>query len=108
MALYKMFRFIKKLLILVLISTSNSLKCISFKNEECGVRKVIIDNDHMIFPYKIKLDKCVGSCNDVENTYFKVSLPDIVKNVSVKVFDLISQQNILKNITFDKSCKCDW
>ena len=30
-----------------------------------------------------------------------------MKNISVKVFDLISQQNVLKNITFHKSCKCD-
>ena len=57
----------------------------------------------MTFPYKIKVDKCVGSCNDVENPYFKVCLPDIVKNISVKVFYLISKQNMLKNITFHKS-----
>ena len=36
----------------------------------------------MTFPYKIKVDKCVGSCNDVENPYFKVCLPDLVKNIS--------------------------
>ena len=34
-----MFRLIKKVLILVLISTSNSLKCISLKNQECKVRE---------------------------------------------------------------------
>ena len=56
MAWYKMFKFIKKLLILVLISTANSLKCISLKNQEFKVRKVIIDNDYMTFPYKIKVD----------------------------------------------------
>ena len=48
-----MFRFIKKVLILLLISTANSLKCISLKNQECKVRKVIIDNDYMTFPFKI-------------------------------------------------------
>ena len=61
----------------------------------------------MTFAYEIKVDKCVGSCNDVENPYFKVCLPDSVKNISVKVFDLISKKNVLKNITFHKSCKCD-
>ena len=55
MALYKMFRFIKKVVILVLVSTANSLKCISLKNQECKVRKVIIDNDCMTLPYKIKV-----------------------------------------------------
>ena len=51
--------------------------------------------------------KCVGSCNDVDNPYFKVCLPYSVKNISVKVFDLISRENVLKNIPFHKSCKCD-
>ena len=48
-----MFRFIKKVLILLLISTANSLKSISLKNQECKERKVIIDNDYMTFPFKI-------------------------------------------------------
>ena len=60
----------------------------------------------MTFPYKSKVDKCVGSCNDVGNPYFKVCLPDIVKNVRVKVFDLMSQENVLRNVSFHKSCKC--
>ena len=102
-----MFRFIKKVLILVLISTANSLKCIPLKNQECEVKKVIIDNDYMTFTYKIKVKRCAGSCNNKDNPYFKVFTPDIVKNVSVKVFDLISQKNVLKNITFHESCKCD-
>ena len=60
----------------------------------------------MTFPYKIKVDKCVVSCNDVENPYFKVCLPDIVKNISVKVFDLISKKHVLKIISIHRSCKC--
>ena len=66
--------------------------CLLLKNKECGVRKVFIDNDYMTFPYKMKVDKCVGSCNDVKNPYFKVCLPNVVENISVKVFDLISQK----------------
>ena len=44
MVQYEMFGFIKKVLILVLISTVNSLKCISLKNQECKAREVIINN----------------------------------------------------------------
>ena len=47
------------------------------------------------------------SCNDVNNPYFKISTPDIVKNISVKVFDVISQQNKFRNINFHESCKCN-
>ena len=61
----------------------------------------------MTFPYQFKVDKYVGSCNDKDNPYFKVFTPDFVKNISVKVIDLISGKDILKKITFHKSCKCD-
>ena len=87
-------------------STLTSKSCMFFKNQECKVRKVIADNDYMTFPYKIKVGKCLGSCNDVENPYFKVCLPDVVKNISVKCFDLISRNNVFRNVSFHKSCKC--
>ena len=102
-----MFRLIKKVLILVLIPTANSLKCVSLENQKCKVRKVIIDNDYMTFPYKIDVNRCVRSCNDQDNPYFKACTPDFVKTIIVKVFDLISQKNVLRNVSFRKSCKCD-
>ena len=42
----------------------------------------------------------------MKNPYFKACLPDVVKNISIKVLDLLSQKNMLKNISFHKSCKC--
>ena len=102
-----MFNLIKKVMILILSAISTvSPNCLLLKNQECKVIKVIIDNDYMTFPYKIKVDKKVGSCNDVENPYFKVCLPGSVKNISVKVFDLISRKNVLKKGSFHESCKC--
>ena len=59
----------------------------------------------MTFPYKIKVDECIGSCNDKNNPYFKICLPDSIKNISVKSLDLISRKNVLKNISFHQSCK---
>ena len=61
----------------------------------------------MTFPYKINVDRCIGSCNNITDPYSKVCVPDVVKNISVKVFDLISQQNELRDIEFHESCKCD-
>ena len=60
----------------------------------------------MTFSYKIGVDRCIGSCNDRDNPYFKVCLPDIIKNISVKSFDLLSKKNVSKNISFHQSCKC--
>ena len=61
----------------------------------------------MNYPYNIKVDKCIGSCNNITNPYSKVCLPNNIKNVTVKVFNLISQQNEMKEISFQKSCKSD-
>ena len=114
-----MFSFFKKGLILSTIVNSgnmlpnsgdmlpNSGNCLSLNDQKCKVQKTTIDNDYMTFPYKIKVDRCVGSFNDVNDPYSKVCVPDIVKNVSVKVFNLISQQNELRKVKFHKSCRCD-
>ena len=75
-----MFRFIKKVLILVLISTVNSLKCISLKHQGCKAREVIVDNEYMTYPYSIKVNRCDSNCNNIKNPYYRVCVPDITKN----------------------------
>ena len=74
----------------MLISTVNSLnavplKCISLKNQECKVR-----NEYMTYPCSIKANRCNGNCNNISNQYSRVCIPNIVKNITVKVFDLMS------------------
>ena len=93
------------MIVLAISVISVSSYCLLSKNQECKVRKVIVDNDYITFPYKIKVDKCVGSCNDIENPYFKVCMPDVVKNISVKSFDLISRKSVLRSILYHQSCK---
>ena len=100
-----MFNLIKQTILIISIPSVLGY-CSLLKNQECAVRKVITDNAHMIFPYKIGVDRCIGSCNDKDNPYFKVCLPDSIKNISVKSFDLKSKKNVLRNISFHQSCKC--
>ena len=80
--------------------------CLLLKNQECAVRKVIIDNDYMTFPYKSGVYRCIGSCNRKNNPCYKICQRDSIKNVSVKSFDLLSRKNVLKDISFHQSCKC--
>ena len=101
-----MFSLIKNVIILILSTPLISSYCLLLKNQECKVRKVIDDNDYMTYPYKIGVDRCIGRCNNEYNPYFKVCLPDSIKNISIKSFDLLSRKNVLKNISFHKTCKC--
>ena len=60
----------------------------------------------MAFPYKIEVNKCVRSCNNINNSHAKVCIPDIVKNVTVKMFGLIYLENTTKQVEFQESRKC--
>ena len=112
MILYKMFSLIKKVLMLVLISAANlfvltdSAKYVSLKNQECKLREVITSNKYMAFPCNIKVNRCNGSCNNVTNLCAKVCVPDINKNFTVKMFDLMTLRNATKQIEWHESCKC--
>ena len=67
---------------------------------------MIVDNKYMAFPYKIEIDGCVASCNNISNPHSKVCIPDIVKNFTVKMFDLMNSENTTKEVEFHESCKC--
>ena len=60
----------------------------------------------MTFPYDIKVNRCSGNCNNITNPYAKVCVPDILKNVAVKMFDLMTLTNKTKQVIFHESCKC--
>ena len=96
-----MFKFIKQIFISSLmffgsLSSVNPLECISMKNQECKVRPEIVNinsNDPIFYPFSIKTNKCSGNCNDINDPYAKICIPDIVKNLNVKVFHLMSRTN---------------
>ena len=75
------------------LSYVNSLECVSMNNQECKARIKIIDannNEPVFYSYRIKVNKCSGSCNNISDPYATLCVPDIVKNKNVKVFNLIS------------------
>ena len=74
----------------------NLLKCLSMNNQECKVRTKIINinsNEHLFYPYSVKTSKCSGSCNNINGLYAKLCVPDVVKNINIKVFNLMSRTN---------------
>ena len=64
-----MFRLLKKVIILIISIPSAFGYCLLLKNREYAVIKLIIDNDYITFPYKIRVDRCIGSCNDKDNLF---------------------------------------
>ena len=65
----------------------NSLKFVSMNNQECKVRPEIISinsNEPSFYPYSVKISKCSGSCNNINDPYAKLFIPDVAKNMNVK------------------------
>ena len=89
-------------------SNVNSLECLSMNNQECRTRTKIINinnNEPVFYPFSIKVNKCSGSCNNINDPYAKLCLPDGVKNINVKVFNLMSWSNQTKHIEWHETCK---
>ena len=93
-----MFRFMKRIFISAMIffgcnlSSVNSLECILIRNQKCKVRPEIVhvnSKEPVFFPFGIKTSKCSGSCNNINDPYEKLCVPDVVKTLNVKVFNLM-------------------
>ena len=109
-----MFRFIKNcffigsLFLSNLVSTT-SLSCISMNNEACKARPEIINlnsNNPVFYPFSIKTGKCRGNCNDINDPCAKIYVLDVVKDLNVNVFNLISRTNETRHIKWHETCKC--
>ena len=91
------------------LSYVNSLECASMNNQECKIRTEIINlntDESMFYPYSIKISRCKGSCNTINNPYAKICGPDQIKNINVKVFNILSRTNETRHIKWHETCKC--
>ena len=90
-----MFRLIKQIFVSALmyfgnLSSVNSLEYISMKNQECKSRTEIVNinrNDPIFYPFRVKVNKCNGNCDNINDPYARICVPDDVKNLNVKVFN---------------------
>ena len=91
------------------LSSANSLECVSINNQECKVRPEIVhvnSNKPIFYPLSIRTSKCSGSCNNINDPYAKLCVTDVVKNLNVKVFDLMSRTNETRHKEWQETCKC--
>ena len=63
-------------------------------------------NNPIFYPFSVKINRCSGNYNSINDPYAKISVPDVVKNLNVKVFNLMSRSNGTKSIKSHETCKC--
>ena len=80
------------------------------KNQECKVRQEIINfntNNPVFYLFSVKVNTCSGSCNNITDPYVRLCVPNVAKNINLKVFNLMSWSNQTKQIKWHESRKCE-
>ena len=101
-----MFKSIKQIFVSTLmffgsLLSVNPLECVSMNIQECKVRPDIVNvnsNGPSFYPFSVKTSKCSGNCNNINDPYAKLCVPVVVKNLNIKVFNLMSRTNETRHI----------
>ena len=78
-------------------------------NQECKEKPEIVNvnsNEPLVCSFSIKTSKCSDSCNNINNPYAKLCFPDVVKNINIRVFNLMSRTNETRHVKWHEACKC--
>ena len=104
-----MFGLIEKIFIRLLtglVSGSNHIKCVSLNSQRYMVQPTLINlhpNEYsQEFHYYLlagKLDRCVGSCNTLNDLSNKVCIPNKTEDLNLRMFNMIIGINESKTLT---------
>ena len=86
-----------------------TLECVSVINEKYMSRPKIIDlnkNEPVFYTYSIKIKKCSGDCNNINDPMAKLCVPNNVKDMNITFFNLLARINETRKIIWHEACKC--
>ena len=95
------------------VSASNQTKCVSLSNQKCMTQPTLINlhpneysQEFHYYPSAVKLDRCAGSCNTLNDLSNKVCIPNKTEDLNLSVFNMITGINESKTLTEHISCEC--
>ena len=65
-------------------------------------------NEPSFYTSSILVNKCSGSCNYINNPYFTLCVHDVVKNMNVKVFNIMPRINDTRHVSWRDTCRCKY
>ena len=111
-----MFGIIKKMSIVLLSSIANApnhTKCVSLSNQKCMIQPTLINlhpneysQEFHYYPFSVKLDRCAGSCNTLNDLSDKVFVLNKTEDLNLSVFNIITEINESKTLIKHISCEC--
>ena len=111
-----MLELIKKIfmgLLTGLVNGYNHAKCVSLISQKCQIQPALINlhpneysQEFHYYPFVVKLDRYVGSCNILKDLSNKICIPNKTEYLNLNVFNMIPGINESKTLTKHISCEC--
>ena len=86
----------------------------SLSNQKCEIQPTLINlhpneysQESHCYPFAVKLDRCVGSCNTIADLSNKVCVPNKTEDLNLNVFNMIADINESKTLKKHISCECN-
>ena len=93
-------------------NTLEHIKCIYLNNQQCTTQPILINLDPneyteglRCYSLTVNLDKCIGSCNTLNDLPTRICVPNKMEDLNLSVFNMITGINDLKILTKHVSCK---
>ena len=101
-----------------IVSASNHKNCVSLSNQKCMTQPTLINlhaneysQESHIVSCAVKLDRCVGCCNTLNELSNKVCVPNKTEGLNLSMFNMITGRNesktLTKHISWECKCKLD-
>ena len=102
------------LLINIIVNACNHTKCVSLSNQKCEIQTtltVLDPNEYNqelhYYPFAVKSDKSVGSCNFLNALSNGVCVPNKTEILNINVFNMITEKNESKILIMGILCNCN-
>ena len=96
-----------------IVNTTDHVKCLFLNNQQCTTQTTFIDLHPNVcieglhcYPFAVNLDRCMESCNTLNNLSNEVSVPNKTEDLNLSVFNTITTINESKILTKHISCEC--
>ena len=60
----------------------------------------------LFYPYNVLVNKCIGSCDMLDESMAKLCIRNVIKSVNMKVYKFLMRLNETRNVLWHESCKC--
>ena len=80
-----------------IVSVPNHIKCMSLSNQKCIAQRTLVNlhpNEYSqylhYYIFAVKLDRCVGSCNTLNDLPKNVCVPNDTEDLNLSKFNMIT------------------